>query len=95
MRPTYKQRCIMCKKEMVLINYKNQKPICYNCQKKDLVGEIKDPAMKKLFRIPEALFKDSSFLRSIKINYLRYGSLTDKQIAAFKKVVERMKNKEE
>ena len=51
-------------------------------------GEINNPEMKKMFDISEAFYKKSQFLRNIKINYLRFGSLTEKQIAAFKKVVE-------
>lgn len=47
--------------------------------------------MKKMFDIPEDFYKKNSFLRSIKINYLRYGKLTEKQIEAFKKAVDKMK----
>ena len=38
--------------------------------------------------------RENLFLRSIKLNYLKYGALTDKQIDAFKKTVERMKESE-
>lgn len=76
---------------MVLITGRNQFPICYDCQKGELAGEIKDPKMKKMFKIPEELYKKSGFLRSIKANYLRYGKLTDKQIEFFKKAVKELK----
>ena len=33
------------------------------------------------------------FLRDIKINYLRFGKLSERQIEAFKKVVKKMKEK--
>jgi hypothetical protein len=56
-------------------------------------GEIKDPQMQKMFSIPEELYQQSSFLRSIKINYLKYGKLTEKQIDAFKKAVDKLQNK--
>ncbi len=75
---------------MVLITGRNQFPICYECQKPELQKEIKDPKMKKMFDIPEELYKKSGFLRSIKSNYLRYGKLTDKQIEFFKKTVKEM-----
>ena len=65
--------------------------MCYECQKAELAGEIKDPKMKRMFKIPEKLYKENSFLRSIKVNYLKYGQLTEKQIEAFKKVVKKMK----
>ncbi len=75
---------------MVLITGRNQFPICYDCQKKELSGEIKDPKMKKLFKIPEECYKQNGFLRSIKSNYLKFGKLSDKQIEAFKKTVKEM-----
>ena len=89
---SYKQRCARCKKNMVLITSRKQFPICYECEKNELQGEIKDPKMKKLFNIPEDFYRQEAFLRSIKINYLKYGQLSDKQIEWFKKVVERLKN---
>jgi hypothetical protein len=55
-------------------------------------GEIKDPAMKKLFDIPEEYYKNP-FLRDIKMRYLMFGSLSEKQLSAFKDVVEKIKNK--
>lgn len=80
---------------MVLMTSRSQFPICYDCEKAQLQGEIKDPEMKKMFDIPEEFYKNNSFLRSIKKNYLRFGNLTEKQIEVFKKVVEDMKNKEQ
>ncbi len=91
MRVSYKQRCGRCKKNMVVVTARTNFPLCYDCQKNDLNGEIKEPAMKKMFDIPEEYYQSNSFLRSIKINYLRYGSLSEKQIEAFKKTVEKMK----
>ena len=91
---SYKQKCAICKKNFTLVR-RNEFPICYECQKKDMEGEIKDPEMKKMFDIPEEYFKESSFLRSIKINYLRYGELSEKQVAAFVKVVGKIKEKKE
>ena len=90
---SYKERCRRCKKNMVVVSSRSQFPQCYDCQKGELNKEIKDPKMKKMFDIPEEFYKQSSFLRSIKSNYLKFGSLTDKQIEIFKKVVEEMKNK--
>ena len=90
----YKQLCRMCKKNYVIVTPKQDYITCYGCQKKELGGKIKDPKMKKLFTIPENCYKENLFLRSIKLNYLKYGALTDKQIEAFKKTVERMKESE-
>ena len=47
--------------------------------------------MKKLFDIKPEYYEQSGFLRSIKRNYLRFESLTEKQLAAFKKTVQDFK----
>jgi len=57
-------------------------------------GEIEDPELKKLLDIPEKYYDESMFLRNIKINCLKFGSLSEKQIEAFKKVVEDLKKAE-
>ncbi|MBW3022577.1 hypothetical protein KY308_00545 [Candidatus Woesearchaeota archaeon] len=87
----YKQKCSLCKKNFVIVTYKNRYPMCYDCQKQEMQGEIKDPKIKKLLDIPEKFYKENAFLRDIKINYLKYGNLSEKQIEAFKKTVEKMK----
>jgi hypothetical protein len=89
----YKKKCIKCKEKYVIVTWKDNYPICYDCQKQELSKEITDPAMKKMFDIPEEFYKENSFLRNIKLNYLRYGRLTDPQIDAFKKTIARMKEK--
>lgn len=89
----FKQKCNRCRKNYVLVPRMQSYVICYECQKKELGGEIKDTKMKKFFDIPEKFYEENSFLRSIKINYLRYGNLTEKQIEVFKKVVKDMKKK--
>ena len=91
---TYKSKCISCKKNYVLMTYKQRYSVCYECQKKELEGKIKDPKMKKLFNISEEFYKQNSFLRSIKINYLKYGELSEKQIDTFKEFVKKLKNPE-
>ncbi|MBW2973869.1 hypothetical protein KY346_05775 [Candidatus Woesearchaeota archaeon] len=89
----FKQKCNKCKKNYVTISHRQRYAICYECQKPELEGEIKDPKMKKLFDIPEEFYKKNIFLRNIKANYLRFGSLTEKQIEAFKKTVKALKEK--
>ena len=73
---------------------RGQYPICYDCQKGQLSAEIKDPVMKAMFDIPEEFYMHNMFLRSIKINYIKYGGLSDKQIECFVKTVEDMKKKQ-
>jgi iron uptake system EfeUOB component EfeO/EfeM len=73
------------------MSYRNRYAVCYPCQEKELQGEIKDKKMKKFFNIPEEFYKRNGFLANIKISYLRYGKLTEKQIEAFKKTVAKLK----
>jgi hypothetical protein len=92
----YKQKCEQCKKNYVTISTwprRHGPTVCYECEKKQMIGNITDPAMKKLFNIPEDFYQRNSFLRKIKINYLRYHSLTEPQIAAFNRTVEDLKKK--
>jgi hypothetical protein len=90
----YKQQCNKCKKNYVIANYRERYVVCYECQKYDMQGEITDPEMKKFFDIPDEFYMKNLFLRNIKINYLRYGKLSEKQIEAFKNTVEKMSKKE-
>jgi len=91
----YKQKCIRCKKNYVMVVGNQKFPMCYDCQKGELHKPVKDPKMKKLFNIPEELYKQNLFLRSIKLNYLRFGRLTEKQIEAFKRTVQNMTKKQQ
>jgi len=86
-RPKFKQKCALCKQNMVIMYSSRQFPICVQCHMKRIDQEIKDPEMKKMFDIPKSLYEQSSFLRNIKESYLRFDSLTEKQIEAFKKTV--------
>ena len=51
---------------------------------------IEDPKYKELLNIPVELYEKSSFLRNIKESYLRFNSLTERQIETFKKVVKEL-----
>ena len=92
MRPKYKQLCAICRKNHVLISSRNQFPICTSCSMKQINQPITDETFRKLFEIDQKLYEESSFLRSIKSNYLRFGSLSEKQIEVFKKVVAELKS---
>lgn len=91
MAVSYKQKCRRCKQNWVVVGYRNRNPLCFECEKDALTGEITDPEMKKMFKIPEEFYKQNAFLRDIKINYLKYKRLTEKQIEAFKKAAEKLK----
>ena len=88
----FKQKCFRCRKNYVTVTKRQRFAICYDCQKAEMKGEIKDPKMKEMFDIPEEFYKNNSFLRDIKIKYLQWGELTEKQIAAFKKTVKELEN---
>lgn len=91
-RPKYKQLCAICRKDHVLMTTRGQFPICTACSMREISKPIEDEKFRKMFDIEQALYEKSSFLRSIKGNYLRFGGLSDKQIETFKKVVEELRN---
>ena len=82
----FQMKCSRCKKNYVTVTRRQSFALCYDCQKSELEGEIKDPEMKKMFDIPQDLYRTNTFLRDIKVKYLKYGELSEKQIEVFKKV---------
>ena len=85
----YKEKCFVCKKNMVLISSRRQKAVCIGCQFRGVDDKpITDPTMKQLFDIDPKLYERSYFLRDIKAKYLRFGSLTEKQVDVFRKVAQ-------
>lgn len=88
----YKILCYKCKKNYIPASWKDKFVACYDCLKRELSTEIKDKKMKKMFDIPEKLYEENAFLRSIKLNYIRYEGLSEKQIEAFKEAVKKLKN---
>lgn len=91
----YKKKCFRCQKNYVSATYRDRYVVCYECQKKQMQGEIKDPKIKKLFDIPKEFYKQNSFLRDIKVKYLQYENLTERQIEAFEKTVKKMKEEKD
>ncbi len=61
---------------------------------KQINQPITDEKFRKLFDIDNKLYEESSFLRSIKSNYLRFGSLSEKQVETFKRVASELANPE-
>ena len=54
----YKKKCSRCWKNYVVTTWKTRYAVCYDCEKKDLMGEIKDPAMKPYISLtPKILTK--------------------------------------
>ena len=91
----YKQKCFKCRKNWVLVTGRDSFAACYDCQKEVLNQEIKDPKIKELFDIPEEFYRENAFLRNIKMNYIRFEKLSEKQIEAFKKTVEKIKKEKD
>jgi hypothetical protein len=91
----YKQKCGVCKTNYVTATRMQHFVVCDACQKKQFSGEITDPEMKQFFDIPAEFYSTNSFLRDIKVNYLKYGKLSERQIQAFKETVQRLKDKAE
>jgi len=92
-RPAYKQRCVICKKNMVLIQYPKQRPNCQECQAKSFSAPITDPKFQKMFAIDPKLYDQSSFLRDIRFQYGRFQSLSERQIQTFQRVVKEITEK--
>lgn len=92
-RPAYKQRCVICKKNMVLIQYPKQRPNCQECQKRSFSAPITDPKFQKMFAIDPILYDQSSFLRDIRFQYGRFQSLSERQVQTFQRVVKELTEK--
>ncbi len=92
MRVKFQQRCVRCRKNLVPMHSGRQFPICSQCQMKEINQPIESKKMAKFFDIPLTLYEQSSFLRSIKSQYLRFGSLTTAQRSTFIKVVKELKD---
>lgn len=91
MRARYQQRCVKCRKNMVMMYSAKQFPICAECQLKEINQPISNKTMTRFFNIPHDLYEKSQFLRSVKSQYLRFGSLSPAQKDTFKKVVKELK----
>lgn len=87
----YKQLCILCRKNHIIIEHYKQKPICPGCEMKNW-EEIKKGKYKKIFDISKEFYVKSYFLRDVRGYYEKFGKLSEKQIEAFKRTVEEMKN---
>ncbi len=89
---SYKQKCIVCRKNYAMVTWKDRNPVCTECRMRDINKPIADKKFKKLFDIDKVLYEKSSFLRNIKSSYLRFGGLSDKQVEVFRKVAEELKS---
>ena len=90
----YKQRCAVCKNGWALVTSSRQKfPICKECEMKVVKGKVVDKTLAKMFDIPLEWYEENSFLRSVRYQYGRFESITEKQEEAFKKAVKEMKKK--
>ena len=90
----FKIKCMRCKKNYVIVTHRMHGFVqCYDCEKGQLEGEIKDKAMRAFFDLPEEFYRDNRFLRSVKIQYMRFGSITEKQREFFVKAAEQMRKR--
>lgn len=89
----YKQLCISCKKNYVLMKGRRQRPVCIDCEMKYLFEEpVTDAKLKKLFDIPKEMYLDSYFLRDVRRKYNMLGFITERQEEAFKNTVKELKD---
>ncbi|MDP3917484.1 MAG: hypothetical protein Q8Q42_04345 [Nanoarchaeota archaeon] len=90
--PSYKQRCMVCKNSYVLVKSSRQKFVtCIDCEMIYVKKPIENKKMAEIFDIPVDWYMENYFLRSIRYQYGRWGTLTERQLEAFKKAVEDMK----
>ena len=89
--PQFKQKCKLCKIEWVIMNYKEY-PICVKCQMRQIFATEVTEQKYLFLNVDTKLYEQSRFLRNIRDAYQRYEGLTDKQITAFKKTVEDLRN---
>ncbi len=82
-----KKKCNRCRKNYVKCSKRQGYVLCFDCQKPQLEVEIEDPEMKKLFDIPEIMYRENAFLCELKSKYIRFGSLSEKQVEVFLKIV--------
>jgi hypothetical protein len=54
---------------------------------------VRNKTFKKLFDLPLELYQENAFLRSIRYQYGRFGSITERQLEAFKKAVRELTKK--
>lgn len=88
--PKFKQKCKICKKEWVVVRYR-EFPICIKCHQRQIFSEEVTNKKFAFLNIPKELYEKSRFLRNIRQSYLMYKELSEKQIAAFKKTVKDLK----
>ncbi|MBU0457166.1 MAG: hypothetical protein ABH824_04780 [Nanoarchaeota archaeon] len=93
-RLKFKKKCGICREEWVLINDREY-PICVNCHMKQIFSEEITEKKYDFLNIDKKIYLKSRFLRNIRHSYLRYKSLTDKQVEAFKKAVEDIKKEKD
>ncbi|MFH1400872.1 MAG: hypothetical protein ABIH41_05095 [Nanoarchaeota archaeon] len=91
----YKQRCIRCKQNMVLMKGRRQLPICMQCNMRVVDRPIEDHEMKEFFAIERTLYEKHAFLRRVKEVYHEQGMITEPQKEAFLRVLEEAKLPEE
>ena len=84
----YKQRCGRCKKNYTLSLRSQAFIMCAECHAPFLAKEIEDPSMKEFFDIGAEYYDKDAYLRTVKMNYLKYGNITDYQRKQFLRVIE-------
>lgn len=87
----YKQLCMLCRKNHAIIESRKQRAICSECEMKDW-KEIKSGKYKKILEIPKEIYMKSYFLRNVRSYYERFGKLSEKQVEAFKKTADELRN---
>ena len=89
-RPQFKKKCNVCKDVWVLAKHREY-TICVECHLKQIFSEKITDKEYQFLDVDRATYTKSRFLRNIRHAYITYGSLTEKQIEAFKEAVKNVK----
>ncbi len=90
-RLKFKKKCNICKKVWVVVRSREY-TICVPCHMKQIFSQEVTDKKFDFLNIDRELYEESRFLRNIRQSYLMYNELSEKQVEAFKKVAEDVKN---
>ena len=84
----YKQKCGRCKKNYTMSLRSQAFVMCADCHEPLINKPIEDADMKAFFEQADDIYDRDAYLRTVKMNYLKYGNITDYQRTQFLKVID-------
>ena len=90
----FKQRCSKCKKNYTVSMRSQAFVMCAECHEPLINKPIEDEEMKLFFEKGEGFYEKDAYLRTVKMNYLKYGNITDYQRKQFLRVIDILSKEE-